>query len=150
MHTSTHDFADNIVIAVRYLPGFQTDLTSWTLAIDDTGRLTQTLDSVGPLPKKARRAVIQLDHALVLAWVAQAAALDWAALQTLEDSMRIDDMSAYTLMCRFTAVEQSITLCTLDWFVQQHQPDMIAFRTLWDAMHAVAPFSHTRHSPARR
>ena len=144
MHTSTLDFADTTVIGARYLPGLQTDLTSWTLSIDDTGRLVQTLDTFAPVPKKARRAVIQIDQARVLEWLAQADALDFTALQTMDYGVSIDDASAYTLLYDFASVKQSVTLRTLDWYVKQGQPKMMAFRALWDAIHAVAPFPQTQ------
>lgn len=144
MHIATQDFPDNAILGTNYLPGFQTDLTSWTLIIDATGRLSQTLDTVEAMPKKARRAVVQLDEALVLDWMIQVDALDFLALQTAESSMVIDDSSAYTLMYRFEPVHKMITLRTLDYFVMHEHPEMIAFRALWDAIHAVAPFPQTR------
>jgi hypothetical protein len=144
MQTSTHDFTDTCVIGTRYLPGLQTDLTGWTLSIDDTGHLIQTLDTFAPVPKRDRRALTLLDQALVLQWIAQADALDFAALRMMEASMSIDDASTYTLLCHFASMQQSITLRTLDWFVRQEQPEMLAFRALWDAIHAVAPFPQTR------
>jgi hypothetical protein len=145
MSTSIYDFPNTTIMGVHYLPGFQTDLTSWTLTIDERSRLTQTLQTFEAVPKNARYAVIQLDDELVLEWMTYAEALDFTALQQEERRFSsIDDASTYTLMCHFGAAQQSITLRTLDYWVMHGHPDMIAFRTLWDAIHAVAPFPQTR------
>lgn len=145
MSASAHDFPHTALIGLRYFPGFQADLTSWTLTIDDRSRLTQILQTVELLPKKSRRAVIQLDDELVLKWMTDAEALDFTALQQEEQRFSsIDDASTYTLMCHFGAVQQSITLRTLDDGVLHGLPDMLAFRRLWDTIHAVAPFPQTR------
>jgi hypothetical protein len=146
MYIAAQDFPDSTILGARYLPGFQTDLTSWTLTIDVTGRLSQTLDTFESIPKRARRAVIQLDEALVMEWITQVDALDFLALQTTEESISIDDSSSYTLMCHFEPVHKFITLRTLDWFVMHEHPEMITFRALWDAIHALAPFPQTRRS----
>lgn len=113
MDTSISYLADNIVIAMSYHPGFQTDPISWTLTIDDTGRLTQSLNTIVPLPKRTRRAIVQIDQTSVLEWIIQVEALNFCILQTLEGSMIIDDASTYSVICKFTSVQRAITLHTL-------------------------------------
>ena len=50
--TSIYDFPDTtIIMGLHYFPGFQADLTSWIVTIDERSRLTQTLQTVEALPK---------------------------------------------------------------------------------------------------
>lgn len=135
-----------VLIGAIYEPGFSADLSHWRLVIDDAGELYQDVHIATPAKSYAderRQEHVAIGQTAVLDLLLLAERLGFATFAA-QPEVLVDDAPTYIVYIGFARLDKIVMkrgplACTPEDFPQWHD-----FSTLWDAIHAAAPFPTKR------
>ncbi|MFJ2990959.1 hypothetical protein ACIPF8_24150 [Collimonas sp. NPDC087041] len=114
----TTKFANMQKLSVRYMPGFQKDLTSWDMTIDSVGKFRQTINvcRYNPLERYVEEYQGDIPSAILDELLIYTEALDVADITEFVNSVAMEDVEDIEIRIgeeRFTA--------PLDWLLSRRK-----------------------------